>query len=261
MSVAPRRYSLNQNKISWGILKAPSGSNNGFGNNSSQNSIDSYGNFKVPGHRAATKEVKSEKRISIKLNLDNGPIQIKPRRNFMSLQSDELEDRNIMGARKTLAMKLQQNFINIVIVVLILTYSVLTFAFTAANKDLNHVVIKPIYHSIELIFIIAFVAEVIIFKYAFKELYFLNKFNVANAVVVGLIILFWIMDIAINNYAISILLRMRGVMRLFHVPIIFENMKSYIRLQKGLSVLETKLADNEKSNAERVIETLLQLSE
>ena len=234
MSVAPRRYSLNQAKVRWGILKPTTGSNGGPGNTSSQNSYEEGNNFTNTGIKKL-KQPKSEKRVSIKLNMDSGLHVIKPKRNYMSLQSDELEDRNILGARKSLAMLLQLNCINYSLVVMIITYGILTFLFTSLSEDTNHNVIMPLYHSVESIFILVFVVEIVIYKYAFKEMYFHNKFNVTNCVLTGIIIIFWVLDIIVTNYSISILLRMRGVMRLVHVPVILENIKSYSRLQKGLS--------------------------
>ena len=45
--------------------------------------------------------VKTEKRRSINLNMvTGGPVSVRPKRNFMSLRSDELEDREIFGTRK-----------------------------------------------------------------------------------------------------------------------------------------------------------------
>ena len=93
----------------------------GKGNISSDNSMDENTGFSKAG-RKKFRGVQSERRRSIKLNMENSPATIKTKRNYMSLQSDELEDRNIVGMRKALAIKLQQIAINISVVVLIITY-------------------------------------------------------------------------------------------------------------------------------------------
>ena len=56
------------------------------------------------------------------MGIEDTPPPIVTKRNYMSLESDELEDRNIIGRRKYLAMKMQSNTINIIIVALIITY-------------------------------------------------------------------------------------------------------------------------------------------
>lgn len=117
---------------------------------------------------------------------------IKPKRNYMSLQSDELEDRNIVGKRKSLALTLQQNYINAGIVILIIAYAILTFLFMSIDKGLDDTTVKIIYHSLEALFISIFIAEISIYKYAFKELYLTNKFNIINLILTGIILIFWI---------------------------------------------------------------------
>jgi len=182
----------------------------------------------------------------------------------MSLESDELEDRDIVGARKTLAVTMQSNLTNIILVMLIITYCLVTFIFTAipddkTNNDLN---IKAIYHVTESIFITIFIIEVISSRYAFKQMYFSNKFNVINCVIIAIIVIFLIIDIAVDNYSVSILLRTRGVMRLFHAPIILENIKSRMKMQRSINYRDMKIKDtDDKPTAEKVIEILLELNE
>ena len=79
-----------------------------------------------------------------------------------------------------IATKLQTNTLNVSRVILIVAYAFITFIFTSMSEDLNHSTVMPIYHSVEFIFIVLFVAEIIVFKYAFKEMYFSWKLNVLN---------------------------------------------------------------------------------
>jgi hypothetical protein len=120
MKAESRRHSVNPSRFRPNILKiTPSiGSNKGRNKDSSENSFDEGTGFTQSGKRKL-KGVKSEKRRSIKLNMDSAPLSIKAKRNYMSLQSDELEDRDILGTRKTVAMKLQSTSINIGIATLI----------------------------------------------------------------------------------------------------------------------------------------------
>lgn len=239
MKSLPRRHTVNQNPNKITKLKiTPSlGSAKGKGNKSSENSVEEGTGF-------------------------TGMRKIRTKRNYMSLQSDELEDRDIVGARKEIAIKLQSNIVNVAIVVLIITYSFITFIFTSVpEEEAETSVVKAIYHTIESIFLILFLAEVIIYRYAFKEMYFSNKLNFVNFILTLIIIVFWVLDIAINNYTASILFRMRGVMRLFHVPVILENIKTHIKLQRVLSMNDYKLKDDDRPTAEKVIEILIGISE
>ena len=178
------------------------------------------------------KGVKSEKRRSIKLNTEGAP-SIKAKRNYASLESDELEDRDIVGTRKILAIAIQSNFVNIGIVIMIILYCIITFIFMSVPPEhYNDVSVKAVYHSIEAIFIFAFITEVAIFRYSFKQLYFSNKFNFINFIFLIVIIIFLILDIFVDNFTVSVLLRIRGVMRLFHVPVILESIQSHIKMQK-----------------------------
>jgi len=132
---------------------------------------------------------------------------------------------------------------------------------TALDTDTDDNIIMISYHSIEAVIILLFIVEIITYKYAFKEMYFHNKFNVVNLILTITIILFLVLDIFITNKHISILLRIRGVMRLFHVPVILENIKSHIRQQRGLNIMDSPYLEVDKPNSEQVIEILLRMSE
>lgn len=123
------------------------------------------------------------------------------------------------------------------------------------------IAVKATYHSIECLFIAAFIAEIVVFRYSFKELYFSNKFNLVNVILIGIIIVFLIADIAIENFTISILLRVRGVMRLFHVPVILESIKSHLKMQKMNSYKDLLIENSTKSSVEKVIEILISLGD
>lgn len=107
---------------------------------------------------------------------------------------------------------------------------------------------------------ILFISEVICSRYAFKELYFNNKFNFANCIIIVIIVLLLIIDIAADNYTVSILSRIRGVGRLFHVPVIFENIKSKLKLQRSLSYKGIAGEEDDTPTAERVVELLLEIN-
>lgn len=51
------------------------------------------------------------------------------------------------------------------------------------------------------------------------------------------------------------------MMRLFHVPVLLENIKSHIKLQRQQSLHDIMLINEEKPTAEKVIEMLLQINE
>lgn len=259
----PRRHSVNpKQNFSTRLKIAPSkDSSRQSGNKSSENSNDGNTGFTLPGIRKI-KGVKSEKRRSIKLNMD-APQSIRAKRNYMSLQSSELEDRDIIGARKSLAQMLQSNSINVTIVVLIILYCFITFIFTSIPEDkAEEPGVKATYHTIESLFLTAFITEVIVYRYAFKEMYFNNKFNLVNFILILVSLLFLILDIIIGNFTVSILLRSRGVMRLFHVPVILENIKSHLKLQRNLSFYGANpQEDDEKPTAERIIEILMDLNQ
>lgn len=262
MKVSAKRHSVTPGILRNGKLKVlPSIGSKGQANkDSSDNSLDDGTGFSQTGRKF--KGVKSEKRRSINLNMEVGAMSIKAKRNYMSLQSDELEDRDIFGARKKVTLNLQSNLVNIIIVTLIIAYSLITFIFTAIPEDdADSLGVKASYHTLESLFIIVFVIEVAVHKYAFKEMYFNNKFNFVNFILVVIIVVFWILDIAINNFTVSVLLRTRGAMRLFHIPILLENIKSHLKLQKGLSLSNINYKDEEKPTAERVIEILMEVNE
>lgn len=120
MSNMPRRYSMNNNLTRLKITPSL-GSNKGKGEGSSEKSNEENTSFSAAMIRRKKKKTKSEMGKSVNLNLME-PAQIITKRNYMSLESDELEDRNIIGRRKTLAMMMQSHIINISIVALIITY-------------------------------------------------------------------------------------------------------------------------------------------
>ena len=178
------------------------------------------------------------------------------------MESDELEDRDIVGARKTLAMIAQSNFVNFGIVLIIILYWILTFIFMSIPPENdNNVALKATYHSIEAIFIFVFVVEVAIFRYSFKEMYFSNKFNFINFIFLIIIIIFLVSDIAIDNFTVSVLLRSRGVMRLFHVPVILESIKSRIKRQKMNDFDDIRVQCHDKPTVEQVIEILMSIQD
>lgn len=90
---------------------------------------------------------------------------------------------------------------------------------------------------------------------------FNNNYNRINLVLTGFIIIFWVLDVFIDYYTVSILLRTRGCMRLVHVPIILENIRSHWRLKRGLSMMDSNLLDSDKPNSEKIIELLLQIGD
>ena len=228
MNILPRRFSENPQKNISNRLRVNSPGGRRINNNSSEGSDSEFLN----NSQNKNNKPKSEKKRSIHLNLaTSNQLSIKPKRNFMSLQSSELEDLDIYGYRKILAMRLQTTNINMLRVILIISYCILTFVFTSISQDLDKDVLMPIYHTFEGLFIILFAIEILLYKYAFKEMFHLNRFNFANSIIVIIITIFWIGDIAISNYTISILLRIRGVMRLIHIPVIFDNIQSHMRIQ------------------------------
>ena len=151
----------------------------------------------------------------------------------MTMQSSEFEEENITGLRKSLAKELQIPWINIVRALLIIAYFGITIIMTSLNEDLDKDSNGVIYHVLESIFIALFILEIVLFRYAFKRKYYQNKFNVVNSALVAIILLFWILDIAITNYTISVLLRMRGSLRLIYVPIIVEHIHHQIKTIRG----------------------------
>ena len=159
-----------------------------------------------------------------------------------------------------IATKLQTNTLNVSRVILIVAYAFITFIFTSMSEDLNHSTVMPIYHSVEFIFIVLFVAEIIVFKYAFKEMYFSWKLNVLNTLMTWLIIIFWGLDIFIKNYSISILLRTRGCFRLFYIPVIFEQINSHNKKNKG-NFFDDNVSSYDKPSFEQIVEVLLKISE
>jgi hypothetical protein len=102
-------------------MNASIGSNKGLGNESSENSNDDNTGLSGVIARRKARGVKSEKRHSIKLNMEENNF-IVTKRNYMSLETDELEDHNIVGARKSLAIKMQSHGANITIVAMIIIY-------------------------------------------------------------------------------------------------------------------------------------------
>jgi len=228
MSILPRRYSENPQKNKGHKLKfiSPTSGGQSKKNFSSEQSMDELN----PNSRTKLNGVKSDKRKSLHLNMSSSnPAPVKLKRNFMSLESEDLDEKDIYGIRKNLAKRLQMTSTNIFRVVLIISYCLLTFVCTSIDEDLDKGAVMAIYHTFELIFIIFFVIEILVYKYAFKEMYHLNKFNLTNSILVCVIIVFWAGDIFISSYTISILLRMRGVMRLIHIPAICENLQSHMR--------------------------------
>lgn len=200
---------------------------------------------------------KSEQRRSLKLVSDNATRKsIMPKRNYMSLQSEELEERDIVGYRKSLALNLQRNTINFGIVILIVTYSLFLLLVMRIFTSVNMI----IYHSLEGIFILIFVIEIIVYRYAFKKLYFSNKFNYLNSILTGVIILFWLTDIFIDDKNIGIITSTRGCMRLLHIPVILENIRSQLRLKRSL-MMDSGVLETDKPNSERIIELLLQIGD
>lgn len=171
MRTLPKRHSVVPKRTIFNMPKPSPGSTNGKPGNSSENSMDEMTGFSMTG-KSRFQGPKSEKRKSLKLGISDGRKSIIPKRNYMSLQSEELEDRDIVGTRKSLALSLQSNVINVGIVILIITYGLFTFIITAIDKNTGKDHIMIVYHSVESIFILAFVIEILVYKYAFRELYF-----------------------------------------------------------------------------------------
>lgn len=170
----PRRYSVKQNS-NYGRLKiSPSiNSKKELGNMSSGSSFEENTSLGAAIVRTRAKGVKSEKRKSINLNMDE-PQLIVTKKNYMSMESDEFEDRGVSGTRKCLAMKMQTNLVNFTIVGLIISYALFTFIFTAIpeNATNSNKGVKAAYHTIECLIVSIFVIEVLFSRYAFTSLYF-----------------------------------------------------------------------------------------
>lgn len=149
------------------------------------------------------------------------------------MQSSEFDQESIRGLRRKMAKELQIPWINVGRAILIMLYWVFTTILTSLSGDLDKGATNTVYHSLESIFIVLFILEILLFKFAFKGKYFENKFNVINLILVILIFLFWILDIFISNYTISVILRIRGSLRLAYIPIIVEHIKSNIKKKRG----------------------------
>lgn len=148
----------------------------------------------------------------------------------MSMQSSEFEEENITGLRKSLAKELQIPWINICRALVIIIYFGITIIMTSLNEDLDKGSNGVSFHAIESVFISLFILEIVLFRYAFKRKYYENKFNIVNSMFVALIFVFWILDIVITNYTVSVLLRMRGSLRLVYIPIIIEHIHHHIKI-------------------------------
>ncbi|CAI2381292.1 unnamed protein product [Moneuplotes crassus] len=180
--------------------------------------------LKLPG-------VRSVKNKTLTLNLPSSKrTSIAPRRNIMSMQSSEFEEENITGVRKSLAKELQIPWINICRALVIIIYFGITIIMTSLNEDLDKGSNGVLFHAIESVFISLFILEIVLFRYAFKRKYYENKFNIVNSMFVALIFVFWLLDIVITNYTVSVLLRMRGSLRLVYIPIIIEHIHHHIKI-------------------------------
>lgn len=104
---------------------------------------------------------------------------------------------------------------------------------TCLDEDLDKDSNGAIFHSLESVFILFFVLEIVVFKYAFKKKYFENKFNIANAIIVIIIIVLWVLDIAITSYSVSILLRVRASLRLVYIPTIIDHVHHHLKKRRS----------------------------
>ena len=134
---------------------------------------------------------------------------------------------------QSLAKELQIPWLNIARAALIVSYFGLTTIMTSLNEDLDKGSNAVVFHTLESIFIALFLLEIVLFKYAFKKKYYENKFNIVNSIFIAVIILFWILDVVISNYTVSILLRVRGSLRLVYIPVIVEHIHSHIKKIRG----------------------------
>eukprot|EP00347_Sterkiella_histriomuscorum_P005745 403355433 len=178
-------------------------------------------------------------------------------RNFLLMDSEELQKNGIHGKRLALALLLRSKAYDVLMILLIVLYTVLIFIYFAfADQYFNDEANQKIFYIIELCILGIFVLEIFLHLLAFRMLYLKDYWNIFDLFIIILSVAFVLLDIFINNDVIDGILKIRGIFRLLRVFLLIRKLNT-LRVKRD--VQQRSLTANGydlRSPLERVLEIL-----
>jgi hypothetical protein len=134
----------------------------------------------------------------------------------------------ILGYRLKLALFLKSKVYDIFMIILIVCYTILIFlffgledtTFFAQGSD------STIFYIIELCILGIFCIEIITYILTFHCLYFMDMWNIFDIVIIMISIVFVLLDIFVQNTALSAFLKIRGIFRLVRIFILIRKLNA-----------------------------------
>lgn len=178
------------------------------------------------------------------------------------MKEDELHEHNITGLRMMTASVLGSKPLDIFMIVLIIIYTIMVLIFLALDDSFydNNPKLELSFQIIELFILFIFCVDIGARIYAFRMLFLKDRFNIIDIIIIGVAIIFTILDMVIDNNTASAIFRIRGVFRLLRVALLIRKLDELKQTRKAKAQGEIDYADF-KSPLERTLEILTNLKE
>jgi hypothetical protein len=235
-------------------------------NISSSSDSDDYADEELDEVGALSKNLNEvrKKLSSNKLTVDptiRKSLAIKSK-SYLSLNEEDFKEHNITGFRMMLARSLGSKVVDITLLILTSFYTFLVLVLMGFDRDFydNNSGVEITFQVIEFIILAIFISDVIARIYAYRGLYFSEKFNIVDIILVSLAVVLAIIDVPVDDPKASAFLRLRGIFRLLRVGVVFLRFEE--QSASNINKLKSDVAYSDyKSPLERTLEILTSLKE
>jgi len=115
---------------------------------------------------------------------------------------------------------------------MILIYTVLIVLYLTFDGDLTDSKMLTTLYAIEIALLCLFVIDIVMQVYAFRIMYVLEPWNIADMVVIVLMLVFVLLDIFSTNQALKGFLKLRAVFRLLRVFLLVRKLNALRRIRE-----------------------------
>jgi hypothetical protein len=183
-------------------------------------------------------------------------------KHYTALQGDELMEVNIVGNRLSIAKLLNSKSWDISMIVLIILYTFIVFVLLSFDDSFydDNPDMEILFQTIDIIILFIFCADIGARIYAFRMLYLRDYLNIIDIAIIVIAIIFWILDICIDDTYASTIFRLRGLFRLVRVVLLVRKYDQLKVSRKAKMKSEISFSDF-KSPLEQTLEIMTTLRE
>lgn len=182
--------------------------------------------------------------------------------NISSLSRFNSSYRGFSSPRIILANLLRSRPVDIFLIILIITYTLLVFvSFALEDSVLSDTSSQSqkISEYIELSILGLFIIEIVLSCSAFGEYYIKDWWNVFDIFIIMLSVLFVLLEMTLRNDKLTGILKIRGLFRLLRIFLLFRKLNE-LRKKRDLQMrMKTSLGYNIQSILEKVLSIMTEL--